>query len=89
MNWLGTVIPTTAGVNFVVEEPAPFRGTPTACTPVDSWVTSIAFRSQHSGGAQFSFVDGSTKFIADTIDYQVFQQLGDRRDAIPIDDSAF
>ncbi|HAY81427.1 MAG TPA: hypothetical protein DCY79_16610 [Planctomycetaceae bacterium] len=89
MNWAATVIPTTGGINFVGQEPAPFYGTPNACTPATSWVTAISFRSQHSGGAQFSFVDGSTKFIAETIDYQVFQQLGDRRDAIPIDDSAF
>ncbi len=39
-----------------------------------------AFRSRHSGGANFTFCDGSIHFINDTIDYATYQRLGDRRD---------
>ena len=33
------------------------------------------FRSDHPGGAQFVFVDGSVHFIPDTIDYPVLRAL--------------
>jgi len=34
----------------------------------------------HAGGAQFSFADGSVHFLADTIDFTTYQNLGSRND---------
>jgi prepilin-type N-terminal cleavage/methylation domain-containing protein/prepilin-type processing-associated H-X9-DG protein len=38
------------------------------------------FASFHTGGAQFVFADGSTRFIAENINPQLFQQFGHRAD---------
>ncbi len=48
------------------------------------WSCEQAFRSRHSGGAQFAFCDGSVHFLTDSIDYMTYQKLGDRRDGLPI-----
>lgn len=37
-----------------------------------------AFRSPHSGGANFAFGDGSVKFVKETISDQVYQAIGTR-----------
>ncbi|HMC88299.1 MAG TPA: H-X9-DG-CTERM domain-containing protein, partial [Gemmataceae bacterium] len=42
------------------------------------------FRSRHSGGANFVFVDGSVHFLAQTIDHKTFQLLGCRNDGQPV-----
>ena len=34
--------------------------------------------SQHTGGAQFSFSDGSTRFLGEQIDFTVYQALSTR-----------
>jgi prepilin-type N-terminal cleavage/methylation domain-containing protein/prepilin-type processing-associated H-X9-DG protein len=59
---------------------------PFSCTHFANWQTSIGFKSQHKGGAQFAFVDGSVQFLAEHIDYITYQRLGDRRDGQPIPD---
>ena len=51
-----------------------------ACTSQDNWNYSWGFRSKHPGGAQFLLVDGSTRFISETIDYNTYQRLGGRAD---------
>jgi prepilin-type processing-associated H-X9-DG protein len=38
------------------------------------------FESQHPGGANFALGDGAVKFVADTINMKVLQQLGHRAD---------
>jgi prepilin-type N-terminal cleavage/methylation domain-containing protein/prepilin-type processing-associated H-X9-DG protein len=38
------------------------------------------FESQHPGGVNFAFGDGSLRFLGNTIDMQVYQQLGHRAD---------
>ncbi len=43
------------------------------------------FGSQHSGGSNFSFVDGSTRRIAYSIHPDLFKSLGDRQDGKPND----
>ncbi|MEN1678426.1 MAG: DUF1559 domain-containing protein [Planctomycetota bacterium] len=38
------------------------------------------FGSSHPGGAQFGFADGSCRFLTDSTDQELFQQLGHRAD---------
>lgn len=47
-------------------------------------ITSAGFRSDHPGGAQFVFCDGSVQFLPQDIDYITYQKLGDRRDGEPV-----
>lgn len=47
---------------------------------LDNWATNIGFKSKHPGGAQFLFSDGSVHFLQDSINYDTYQRLGDRRD---------
>ena len=61
------------------------RITNPACTALSNWNYSWGFRSQHPGGAQFLMVDGSSKFVADSINYVTYQRLGGRRDGQPVD----
>ncbi len=58
-----------------------------ACTNQNNWNISWGFRSLHTGGAQFLFVDGSVHFLSENINHAVtFQRLGDRADGQPIGD---
>jgi type II secretory pathway pseudopilin PulG len=41
---------------------------------------SWGFRSRHTGGAFFAFVDGSVHFISQSIDHKTYQLLGCRND---------
>ena len=54
------------------------------CTAMSNWNISWAFRSRHPAGAQFVFADGSVHFIAETIDYKMYQRLGGRRDGYAV-----
>ena len=45
-----------------------------------AWNTGCNFRSRHTGGAYFLYVDGSVHFLDETIDLWVFGSLGDRKD---------
>jgi prepilin-type N-terminal cleavage/methylation domain-containing protein/prepilin-type processing-associated H-X9-DG protein len=47
---------------------------------VDNWNLSFGFKSNHSGGANFVFADGSVHFLAQTIDHRTYQLLGCRND---------
>lgn len=55
-----------------------------ACTNPNNWNLSWGFRSMHTGGAQFLFVDGSVQFLSQNINYQTYQYLGGRADGQPI-----
>ena len=55
------------------------------CTNPNNWNISWGFRSQHSGGAHFLFVDGAIRFLSENIDHaKTFQRLGDRADGLII-----
>jgi prepilin-type N-terminal cleavage/methylation domain-containing protein/prepilin-type processing-associated H-X9-DG protein len=47
--------------------------------PTEYWLTS-GFKSMHPGGANFAMGDGSTQFIQESIDYAVYNMLGNRKD---------
>jgi prepilin-type N-terminal cleavage/methylation domain-containing protein/prepilin-type processing-associated H-X9-DG protein len=55
-----------------------------ACNHFQSWNASMGFKSRHPGGAQFVFCDGSVHFLSETINYDMYQRLGDRRDGRPV-----
>ena len=44
-----------------------------------------AFRSDHPGGANFAFVDGSVRFVDETIEKAVYQALATRDGGETID----
>ncbi|MCL6504441.1 MAG: DUF1559 domain-containing protein [Pirellulales bacterium] len=54
------------------------------CNAMFTWTTSQGFKSRHPGGAQFVFCDGSVHFLSETINYDMYQRLGDRRDGLPV-----
>jgi prepilin-type N-terminal cleavage/methylation domain-containing protein/prepilin-type processing-associated H-X9-DG protein len=49
-----------------------------------NWHTTWGFKSNHSGGANFCFGDGSVRFIQQNIDMQTYQYLGCRNDGQPV-----
>lgn len=64
---------------------APLNYVPKPSTP-GNWWNVISFRSKHSGGASFAFVDGSIKFLTNNIDYaNVYKPLStkDAEEIIP------
>jgi len=60
-------------------------GATDGCHRFCNWNTETGFRSSHPGGAFFLMGDGSVHFLYETIDYQTYQHLGDRRDGQAID----
>lgn len=51
-------------------------------TNASQWTGSGA-SSKHPGGAQVVMLDGSVHFLMETINYDLYQRLGDRRDGFP------
>ena len=43
----------------------------------------IGFSSEHPGGANFAFADGSLRFLSENMDQTVYRQLAHRRDGKP------
>ena len=50
------------------------------CFTKSNWNYSWGFRSRHPGGSSFLFGDGSVKFIPESINHNVYQRLGGRKD---------
>jgi prepilin-type processing-associated H-X9-DG protein len=50
---------------------------------VDNWNISFGFKSNHTGGANFVFADGSVHFLSQTIEHRLYQLLGCRNDGQP------
>jgi prepilin-type N-terminal cleavage/methylation domain-containing protein/prepilin-type processing-associated H-X9-DG protein len=50
----------------------------------NNWNVSWGFKSRHTGGANFVFVDGSVHFLPQSIDIKVYQLLGCRNDGMPV-----
>jgi prepilin-type processing-associated H-X9-DG protein/prepilin-type N-terminal cleavage/methylation domain-containing protein len=47
------------------------------------------FKSKHPGGANLLFCDGSVHFLQETINYDTYQRLGDRRDGRQVNPSDY
>ena len=85
--WYATVGPINHPVYGIGEEgwnQLTINGVYLPCSHWGNWSTSQGYASNHKGGAQFVFVDGSVQFLADSIDYMTYQRLGDRRDGRPL-----
>lgn len=59
------------------------------CNRPCNWTTENGFRSTHPGGAYFLLGDGSTHFMNESIDFALFQYLGDRIDGETIGGDVF
>ncbi len=59
-------------------------GYQSSCAAPTAWSCDMGFKSRHPRGAQFAFCDGSVHFLAENIDYNTYQRLGDRRDGLTI-----
>jgi prepilin-type processing-associated H-X9-DG protein len=57
---------------------------PSAPNFLNFWWDQQGFRSQHPGGAQFCLVDGSVRFVADTIDNQTYRVACTRNGGEPL-----
>ena len=80
-------------INYLVDEndisPSPGGGCctngPTHC--IWNWHITWGAKSNHTGGANFAFVDGSIHFVSQNINHQTYQYLGGRNDGqvFPVD----
>jgi prepilin-type N-terminal cleavage/methylation domain-containing protein/prepilin-type processing-associated H-X9-DG protein len=79
-----TIIP----INYVTDDTT-FNGCPNPTR--NGWNLALAwgFKSNHSGGANFAFGDGSVHFLSQTIDHKAYQLLGCRNDGQPIGNAGF
>jgi prepilin-type N-terminal cleavage/methylation domain-containing protein/prepilin-type processing-associated H-X9-DG protein len=44
----------------------------------DKWYLACGFKSRHPGGTHFTLADGSVRFVGETIDYRLYNELGSR-----------
>lgn len=60
---------------------------PDPCRRPCNWNLEAGFKSAHPGGAHFLMGDGSVHFVAESIDHQTYQYLGQKDDRQPITQS--
>jgi prepilin-type processing-associated H-X9-DG protein len=51
-------------------------------TGLSNWQVNNGFKSNHSGGANFAFTDGSVRFLPQSIDHITYIKLGLRNDGL-------
>jgi len=56
---------------------------------VGDWTHQYTFRSNHPGGANFLFADGSVKFVKDTINFNIYQALATRAQGEVVSSDAY
>jgi len=49
-----------------------------------NWSVTWGFKSRHPGGVNFVLVDGSVRFVSETINHETYQYLGCRHDGQPV-----
>lgn len=59
------------------------------CNKLCNWSGELGFKSAHPGGAHFVMGDGSARLLADDIDHQSYQYLGDKADGQVINAGIF
>ncbi len=59
------------------------------CNKMCNWNSELGFKSAHPGGANFAYGDGSIHFLAEGIDHQTYQYLGDKADGQAIGADAY
>ncbi|RMG00675.1 MAG: DUF1559 domain-containing protein [Planctomycetota bacterium] len=70
---ISTIYPINYDTSFKDQSQGP-------CHWYANWSTEFGFKSQHPGGANFLFGDGSVHFLPETIDHWTFQYLGGKDD---------
>lgn len=71
---------TTIPINYdSCDRSSPVAGTDN-CGRYCNWTTEKGFKSVHSGGAYFLFGDGRVRFLNESIDHEMYQDLGDKSD---------
>lgn len=87
-SWFYSVSSTVIPINFRTTDQR------SACTSFSdaellksAWHSAVSggFKSQHSGGANFLFGDGTVRFVSETIDMKQYQLLGCRNDGVPVE----
>jgi prepilin-type processing-associated H-X9-DG protein len=74
-------------VNFNVSPtniPINTQSPPNDPTGITTWNISCGFKSNHPGGANFALADGSITFLSESIDFQLFNNLGTRSGGEPV-----
>jgi len=61
------------------------ENSPDPCHQPCNWCTELGFKSQHPGGAQFVFGDGTVHFLIESIDHWTYQYLGAKADGMPVE----
>lgn len=59
------------------------------CNMSCNWATELGFKSNHPGGANFAFGDGSIHFLTEDIDHLSYQYLGEKNDGEVITNGVF
>jgi len=82
-NGAGVGASTIVPINYKSDQGA------TWCSPANqyrgNWNIAWGFKSNHSGGTNFLFGDGSVRFTRQTIDHRTYQLLGCRNDGKAVD----
>ncbi|MBX9579887.1 MAG: DUF1559 domain-containing protein [Gemmataceae bacterium] len=51
---------------------------------LQNWNVNDGFKSNHIGGANFAFADGSVRFVPQSVDHPTYIKLGIRNDGLPV-----
>jgi prepilin-type N-terminal cleavage/methylation domain-containing protein len=54
------------------------------CSWYSNWVTELAYKSMHVGGAQFLLGDGTVRFLSENISMETYARLGSKADNLTV-----